>query len=192
MLASERMTSKIIAVRPRDSVERARELMQRHDIRHLPVLHGRTIAGIVSDRDLRRGGEVVADVMTAPALTISPDTSVDEAASVMQRKRFSALLVVEGKRLLGILTTADVLKAFVDLSGVAESTTRVIVFAKGVRDAEAKIRGILHHAHADLKWLQRQGPRFHLRVKAKDIDDVVTALESADFDVSAVITSGKR
>lgn len=188
MLARDRMTSRVVTVRPNDSIQDARELMKAHGIRHLPVLRGQAIAGIVSDRDLQDRANVVADVMTVSPLTISPDTSVDEAAHLMQAERINALLVVERKRLLGILTTSDVLKAFVDLSGVAEATTRMIAVGKGVRNAEQKIRSILHHVHADVKWMERHGQRFHLRLKTNHDDDLVTALESAGFEVSTVIT----
>lgn len=192
MLVRQRMSGRLVAARPQDPVEHATELMARHGFRHLPVLRGGRLIGIVSDRDLRgvqAATKCVQDVMTLNPISISPDDSVDEAACIMLEHKISALPVAEKNRVVGILTTSGILQAFVDLSGVAELTTRIILNLKDGRGSERKVREIVHGCHAELKWIHREGRRLDLRVKARHVDEVVTALEAAGFDVTAVVAS---
>jgi acetoin utilization protein AcuB len=185
------MSPRIVAVQARDSVTRARELMARHQVHHLPVLRGRRLIGIISDRDLRAADKTVAEVMTAKPVSISADASVDEAARVMRKNRFSAIPVLERSQLVGILTSSDVLDAFVDLSGVAEPSTRITLTSDGRPSLEPRIREIIHHCHGELKWMHRKGHRLHLRLKTRKVDDIVTQLEGAGFNVIAVVSTRK-
>ncbi len=122
------MTPNPVAVAPSASVLTARRLMARHGIRHLPVVVGGTLVGIISDRDLRVGDKALADalttlrsdlvsgryraveaVMTRPVQTIAPGATINEAAHRMRTLKISALPVVAEGRLIGILTTDDLL-----------------------------------------------------------------------------------
>jgi len=187
------MSRRIVGVGPRDTLQRAGDLMDKYEVRHLPVLRGARLVGILSDRDLRTprpSAKLVQDIMTLNPVSIAPDASVDEAACVMRAHKFSALTVVEKRQLMGILTTTDVLRAFVDLSGAAERTTRLIVSVRGSRShPENEVRRIVRASHGELKWLHRQGARLHLRLKGSGVDDIVTALEAAGFEVTTMVAS---
>lgn len=131
MRVREWMSASPITVPPSLSVPEARELMQRRLIRHLPVVEGERLIGIVTDWDIRLSlppsmgpltvWEIntrlarltVGEVMTREVLTIAPDRPLEEAARVMLEHRIGALPVVEQGRLLGILTETDLLRAFV-------------------------------------------------------------------------------
>jgi acetoin utilization protein AcuB len=126
-----------VTVKPRDSVRHAREVMERHRVNQLPVVVDDHLVGIVSDRDVRdafpsafesaeararhrRAGIdptsiPVEDVMTRDVLTLTPGTFVVDAARVMRRQRIGAIPIVDGARLVGIITRSDVLDAFVEL-----------------------------------------------------------------------------
>ncbi len=123
---SEWMTRSVVTIKPLDSLRKARGLMAEHRVNQLPVVRNHTLLGIVTDRDLRdaypssmqsyRKGidqfaesYTVQDVMTFNVITVTPDTSLKEAALLLRRHRIGALPVVEGKRLVGILTRSDLL-----------------------------------------------------------------------------------
>ena len=89
----------------------------------MPVMRGGAVAGIISERDiiyrLRDEGAVclersVSEVMTAPAITVEHATNVDEALSLMTRRRIRHLPVVEGDRMLGFVSIGDLVKWQVD------------------------------------------------------------------------------
>ena len=195
MLVRDRMSTKVITAQLGLPIAEARAIMDKHRIRHLPVVHQRQLVGIVTDRDLRSAPtttQTVADVMTPKPVVVAPGDPVDEAARVLRAHKFGALPVVAGKRLVGMLTADDVLDAFVDLSGVKEPTYHLTIVCAEGAEAERRIRQIIQE-RGQLKWLHRDSRRHpaqvHLRLKARRIDDVVTQLEAAGFDVSAMVSS---
>jgi len=128
MTVRELMSATVATVARRDTVEIADGVMTLGRIRHLPVLEGTEVVGILSQRDLfrsalgaalaygvRKPQEImrmleVGDVMTVPAVTIGPDAPVQEAARTMEERRIGCLPVVEKGRLVGILTETDILR----------------------------------------------------------------------------------
>jgi CBS domain-containing protein len=84
-------------------------------IRHLVVLDGRDVAGVVSSRDLDAmglsvGGPSVQDVMTYPAMAVGPDATIRKAANLLRGRTMGCLPVMDEGRLVGILTTTDLLE----------------------------------------------------------------------------------
>ncbi len=128
------MSRHIYSVRPGDPLVDAFELMREHRIRHVPVLERGKLVGIVSDRDIRLAlplrahteaashngygralmGTQVEKVMTRKPITIDEDASIREAAELLCREKISALPVMKDKTLTGIITSEDLLWAFVD------------------------------------------------------------------------------
>jgi CBS-domain-containing membrane protein len=122
------MTEKVATLGQGDTLDVADGIMSMGRIRHLPVLDGGKVVGVVSQRDLFRSalGAALAfgiqrpqelmksveirDVMSAPAVTVAPGSSVQDAARTMAEKKIGCLPVVENGRLVGILTENDVLR----------------------------------------------------------------------------------
>lgn len=194
MLVGERMTRKPVVVEPERSIGEALALLDKRRLRHLPVLRKGRLVGIVSDRDLRAASakaKTVADVMTPKPMVTGATASVDEAARLMHGRKISALPVVEQGKLEGILTTDDVIAAFVDLSGVAEPTFRIVLSGADGRSSLGRVRDVLAQQRCELKWMhhdtRRKPSQLHMRLRARHVDDVVAALEGAGFEVSAVV-----
>jgi acetoin utilization protein AcuB len=132
------MKHPLVTVKPRDSALHAREVMEKHRINQLPVVVDGRLVGIVTDRDLRDVFPSVAEVavasrrrrpaaadpatipvedaMASSVVTLSPGAFVADAARLMRRHRVGAIPIVDGDRLVGILTRSDVLDAFVELT----------------------------------------------------------------------------
>lgn len=145
MLVQDRMTRDPITVTPDDTLARALELTRANRIRHLPVVSGKRVTGILSDRDIRLAmpsplTEVdwaradylertpVAAVMTREVITVGADTLIEDAAKLLYTHRIGSLPVVDaGGRLEAILTETDILHAFVQLLGGMESSSRLEV-----------------------------------------------------------------
>lgn len=124
------MSPNPITVRPDVSLRKAFELLQAHKIRHLPVVEGKRLVGIITDRDLRqqlpssfaapdelersraRSNRVkVGEVMTRQVLAVTPETRAHRAARLMVEHRIGCLPVLRGSTLVGIITTIDLLRA---------------------------------------------------------------------------------
>lgn len=123
-LVGEWMTRRALQVKPDEPVFAAMEVMAEHGVRHVLVMRHDELLGIMSNRDVVRAAlrhperrldlhqARVEDVMTpAPLVTTWPGATLAEVAEAMRSKKVSALPVMEGERLAGIITTDDVLAA---------------------------------------------------------------------------------
>jgi len=110
------MTSNAMTVQADSTLEEATALCRSTCVRHLPVAEGVRLVGILSDRSLRRAhgqhlpdATAVRELMAHDPVTVAPDAKVSVAARRMLDYKISALPVVEGERLVGILTLTDLL-----------------------------------------------------------------------------------
>jgi CBS domain-containing protein len=143
MRLNDIMSRDIKTIGPKASASEARNTMRTNGIRHLLVLDGRDVVGIVSDRDLggraaaggnRRAGLSVADVMTDGVVSAGPETTVRQAANLLRGHVIGCLAVLDGAKPVGIVTTTDLL----DLIGRGaerpiEGSTRWTLRSRGPR-----------------------------------------------------------
>jgi acetoin utilization protein AcuB len=111
------MTRKLVIVSPHDSLAKAKALMDSYNFRHVPVVEDGKLVGILSNNDIRWHGHLtatVAEAMTPNPVTVTPATTIDEAARLMLRRKISAVLVVDAGAPVGIITTSDILKLFLE------------------------------------------------------------------------------
>jgi acetoin utilization protein AcuB len=90
---------------------KARSLMRTDGIHHLVVVNGRRVVGVLSERDARgaRGATTVEQLMTKSVVTIEQGATVRKAANAMRGRSIGCLPVTSGTRLVGIVTTSDLL-----------------------------------------------------------------------------------
>lgn len=134
------MQTKIVTVGVGERLSTVDEIMRLGGVRHMPVVHGGQLVGVLSERDLLRASlsEVgsfasdareaflhsiaIADVMSKPPVTIDPGATVREAARLMAERKIGCLPVVENGALMGLLTETDVL-GWVARGGFCENST---------------------------------------------------------------------
>jgi CBS domain-containing protein len=117
MRVQEIMTKAVQTVPAEVGAEQAWNLMRAKAIHHLVVTLGSRIVGVLSDRDVGGGrgasfrqNRSVMDLMTAPAVTVSPETTVRKAANLMRGRSIGSLVVTSGGKVRGIVTVADLLE----------------------------------------------------------------------------------
>jgi CBS domain-containing protein len=135
MKVAEFMTRDLYTVEPSDSLEKAKHMMSKQKVRHLPVKSGQKLVGILSLTDVMRlsfGNTYAADqegidsalfeamdvgnVMRENPVFIDVNADLSDAANVFIEKEFHALPVMDGSELVGIITTTDVIRAFMQLA----------------------------------------------------------------------------
>lgn len=141
LLVKDSMTREVVTLSPQDTAKAALALCRERRIRHLPVLEGGKLVGIVSDRDLRSSTPAlgdparaaaleeirVGDVMARDVVTVLPGDPIEQAANTMRERRIGCLPVVESGELVGIITASDVMDALVYLVGAHEPGSRMEV-----------------------------------------------------------------
>jgi CBS domain-containing protein len=109
----------VVSIAPHESVFAALERMAEHDIGALVVLDGPVLAGVLSERDYARKVILlgkssrdmrVSEIMTHKVVCVGPDQTVDQCMAVMTEKRCRHLPVLEGKRVIGVLSIGDLVK----------------------------------------------------------------------------------
>jgi acetoin utilization protein AcuB len=178
-------------------------------IRHLPVVEGDRLVGIVSDRDLKKAAPspfdrdtaeefvrftsavTVKEVMSKEVVTTSPHCPIEEAAALMFEKRIGALPVVQEGRLVGIITETDVLEAFVEAMGIRGSCSRVEIVVEDTPAALYAIGDIVRERAGDIASIMTARATYRgeerkvliVRIETDDPEETVKAIEKAGYPV---------
>jgi len=121
MVVEEIMTADPKTLRSTSSIRNAVSILFELDVRHLPIVDGKELVGIVSDRDLREClvpatgpslSKPVSSIMQTDVISVTPETEVSEAVDLMVEQKVGALPVVRpgSQELVGILSYVDVLR----------------------------------------------------------------------------------
>ncbi len=106
------------------SLAQARELMERHLIRHLPVMDGETLVGMLSTRDLHLlqalddhdpGNVQITAAISEPPYTVQIGTQLRNVVVYMAAKKYGAAIVLDGTKVVGLFTTVDALRVLSNL-----------------------------------------------------------------------------
>jgi len=169
MFVADWMTKKVITVDLDGYLSDAITIMRDKGVKHLPVVKGSKIKGIISDRDIKEfspskattldiyelhyilANTKIKDLMKTKVFTITSDAPVEEAAMIMLDRNVGCLPVVEGGTLSGIISDKDIFHAMVDITGVRHGGHRICVT---IEDRPGSIREV-----ADV--IRRHG--FHLQ-----------------------------
>lgn len=132
MPISEIMTTNVITLNVSDTLEKAEKLFKKHTIRHIPVVEGKNILGMLSYSDLLRISFAdvsddeshvdnfvydvfsIKQVMAKNMYMVPPYATIKEVAKMLAKKEFHALPIVEDNELVGIVTTTDLINFLVE------------------------------------------------------------------------------
>lgn len=199
MLVRDIMSSPAVAIPAATALSDAYRLMREKGIRHLPVLEGQELVGVITDRDLRLAtsslvpspfppGSPVSGVMSRPPLTADAADPVEDAARTMREKKIGCLPIVEEGRLIGIITGLDLLDALMRLTGADKPSGRLEVRLPDHPGELARLTEVLSrrglNVHSILTY--PEGPnsvRTVLRIGSMEIRSLAGDLRRAQFDV---------
>jgi acetoin utilization protein AcuB len=144
MFVRSYMTADPVCVSPDDNFHQATHVLRKRGIRHLPVLDNGKLVGVVVEKDLLTNQPSPAttlslyeiyslletlrirQIMSRPVITVEGDCPLEEAARIMVESKVSCLPVMEGEKLVGIITETDVFKSLVEVLGGEEEGLRFI------------------------------------------------------------------
>lgn len=211
MYVGKRMTRKVITVTKGDSVRSAVEKLKEHHIRQLPVVEGNEVIGIVTDRDLRQASSLarlladkgpereklegfldrtkVEEVMTREVITVTPTDTIEDVAKILYDYKIGGVPVVEGRELVGIITSADILETFLEVMGIGVPCSRLEVVLEDRPGQLAHLAEIIKEFRVNVVSLvtlpqEDLGRRsIILRVNTIYPNPIIEALKEAGFQV---------
>ncbi len=206
MFVKDRMTVNPVTTTETTPILEAGEIFRKNNFARLPVVKDGKLVGIITQEDILKVSPSAAttlsvwelnyvlsklqvkEAMTKEPVSIRPDATLEEAALLMREKEIGALPVVEGEKLVGIITESDIFDAFLDLMGLRQTGTRLTI------DLEDRIGAI-----ADLtELLKTRGVSiislalFHrttetgelvLRLDSTDTEALVEALKAKGYKI---------
>ncbi len=134
MNAADIMTRNVITVRPEMTVQELAELLTGRRISGAPVCDGKgKLMGVVTELDiLTRPGLTVTDIMTPDAVTVTPQTPVDEIAWVLVSRGLRRVAVVDGELLVGLVSRADIVRTVGTAPQLREQLVRHVIDNRGI------------------------------------------------------------
>jgi acetoin utilization protein AcuB len=192
------MTRQPVTIGPDEYLSQALHRMQSGGFRRLPVVSNGTLAGIITERDLRaHQGYLertkVNGVMTERPWSIDSQATLEEAAQIMLERQIGGLPVLEHGQLVGIITATDALRALLDLMGASlGGSTRIDFVLEGDEHGLTEASRIVAREGGEILGIGTyrhklgDNPICYLRLLAGNVGKVAKALRASGFDVLGV------
>lgn len=197
MRVEEWMTRNVVCITQDKTIQDCVDLMKKHSIRHLPVVQDGRLIGLVTEGDLRQvflasliEELTITDVMIRDPITVSPDTEIEDAARVIYYNKIGGLPVVdEDDKVLGIITVADILAAFIEIMGLLKSTSRIDLMLGDDPEAFEKVCALIRDRGGEIISVGISGHRlkkkrvYYFRLKKCNVGHMSRVLEKAGYQV---------
>ncbi|HKM00537.1 MAG: CBS domain-containing protein [Tissierellia bacterium] len=211
MYVRNRMTKNPYTIAYDAPITDAVALLREKGLKRLPVVDGEKVVGILTQSDIHKVSPTkatslsifeinyllskltVKDAMAKKAITIEVDSLLEEAAVIMRENRIGTLPVVDGGKLVGIITESDIFDAFIDLLGFKDNGSRITIEAKDVPGAMADIAEIFKSLGVNITHIavfNGQGFRdVVIRSEALDTAGLEKKLSEQGYKVKHVLKS---
>ncbi|MDI6755109.1 MAG: CBS and ACT domain-containing protein [Thermodesulfobacteriota bacterium] len=207
MLVRKKMKKDLITIGKDDRMTTAKKIIQEKNIRHLLVVDGKKLIGLVTNMDIRKAEAspatslevrelhylldklTVGEIMTRNVITISPDISVEEATTLLHDNKIGCLPVVEDGNLVGILTENDVMEILIEVMGMKEKGSRLELLVEDKPGALAEMTRIIKEHNVNIISVvtdaaDEPGKRVIVfKLKTFYFEPIKKALEAAGFSV---------
>jgi acetoin utilization protein AcuB len=207
MLVRKKMKKDLITITKDERMTTAKKILKEKNIRHLPVVDGKRLIGLVSNMDIRKAEAspatsleirelhylldklTVGEIMTRNVITISPDISVEEATTLLHDNKIGCLPVVEDGNLVGILTENDVMDILIEVMGMKEKGSRLEILVEDKPGALADVTRLIKEHNVNIISVvtdvaDEPGKRLIVfKLKTFYFEPIKKALEGAGFPV---------
>ncbi|MCK1988318.1 acetoin utilization AcuB family protein [Lysinibacillus fusiformis] len=205
MIVEEIMNEEPYTLAPTNTVLEALKLMRDKKVRHLPVIdEERNVLGVITERDIKEvlpsslqdepNSPVfqakVEEIMVKDPLVGHPLDFVEEVALTFYESKVGCLPIVSGEKLVGIVTTTDLLYTYIELTGATEPGSKIEIRVADTPGVLFEITKIFHHHHANVQSVlvypdseNTQNKILSVRVKTLNPLAMINDLRKEGFDV---------
>lgn len=206
MLVKDIMVHNVITVTSDTYVLDAERIMEFHKIGRLPVVDKGRLVGLITKDDVLKASPssttpynqrqlfylvsklTVKEIMKTKVITVTPDTTIEKAIAIAQKNRVGCLPVVEGERVVGILTTNDVFyKVLNPLFGIGERGKRITIYNVARKEEIIEIMDYIVKTGVQIKtfWVPPYPDKNELVVhlETDNLDTILSKLREMGYDV---------
>jgi acetoin utilization protein AcuB len=211
MLVKEIMAQNVYTVKSTDNAFHAFSEMMQHGVRHLPVMQRSKMVGIISDRDIRQSifpwkekvGEKaffakvsefkISSVMKTEVISVLPETTIEEAAHLIQIHQIGCLPVCKKGKILGIITKSDIIDIFIAMMEHLQKSSRIDVVIDDNPESFEKVESLIKKNGGDIISVGKapsRGKHKHInffRIKKCETLPIAEAIKKAGFKVISVM-----
>jgi acetoin utilization protein AcuB len=215
MFVRDYMTRNPVTVGPDATFPEAMNLLRKNKIRRLPVVEQGKLVGIVVEKDLLSNQPspattlsihemysllerlLVRQMMTRPAVTVSGDCPLEEAARIMVDRKIGCLPVMDGDRLTGIITETDIFKTLVEILGGEARGTRITLHLPERVGELARIAAQIAEAGGNIlsvtnsRLLARSQREVMIKEVGANTEKLAELLRSSDVTIVDIRTSAR-
>ena len=206
MLVKNIMVHNVITVTSDTYVLDAERIMEFHKIGRLPVVDKGRLVGLITKDDVLKASPssttpynqrqlfylvsklTVKEIMKTKVITVTPDTTIEKAIAIAQKNRVGCLPVVEGERVVGILTTNDVFYKVVNpLFGIGERGKRITIYNVAKKEELLEIMDYIVKTGVQIKtfWAPPYPDKNELvlHLETENLDPILSRLREMGYDV---------
>jgi acetoin utilization protein AcuB len=207
MLVRKKMKTNLVTITKNEKMATAKKILLDKNIRHLPVVDGKQLIGLITHMDIRKAEAspatsleirelhylldklTVGEIMTRNVITISPDVSVEEATTLLHDNQIGCLPVLENGNLVGILTEYDVMEILIDVMGMKEKGSRLEILVEDKPGVLAEITRIIKDQNVNIisvltdRAEEPEKKVVILKLRTFYFEPIQRALEAAGFFV---------
>jgi len=203
------MKTKLVTITPETSLFKAREMLDTYNVSHLPVTDGKAhLVGLLTDRDLKEAWAspattlsiheltyvlqklTVSHVMTREVVTATPDMHIERAAMILHDRKFGALPVVKDGKLVGIVTTTDLMEVLLTAVGLGSDSQRLSLLTDNRVGILADVGQLMLQAEINISSIltipvpgYRDVWQIMMRLATDDLPEAVEILKKAGYKV---------
>lgn len=205
MIVEEIMQTNLKTLTENDSVSSALLLMRHEKIRHIPLINEQnTLIGLITERDMKevapnslfpeKNHEKLSlplkKIIKTNVITAHPLDFIEDIAAVMYEKRIGCLPIVEQQKLVGLVTSTDILRTFVEITGANQPSSQIEIKVKNSTDVLHHIIGILRQHHIRIQSMfiypdktNAQNKIIVFRISTMNPVTIIAHLKKEGYDV---------
>ena len=207
MYVKDKMTANPYTIRPNASISEAFTIMKDNDFHQLPVVKNGKLVGVLTTTDLQTVTpskatslsvyEInylltkleVSQAMSTDVTTIEADALLEKAAVLMRNKDVRSLPVMDGKKLVGIITQSDIFDAFIDMMGARNSGARIEVIVPNKPGVGVEVMKVIGETGANIMHMAlhngTETGELTFKLDIEDASDICAKLTGMGYKVKS-------
>jgi len=203
MLVEEIMNRNVIFIQPKTTIREAMDIIQKNQIRHIPVIEKEKLVGLVTARHLSNScptslsddqyqkdlNQPVSKIMKQHIITAHPLDFIEDVALTMYENHIGCLPIIQNHKLVGIITESDILRTLIELTGIAHPSSQIEIEVEDRIGVLADVAAIFKASQVNVSSAfvypvkEQNKKKLVFRVNTMDPRAIIEKIQQAGYQV---------